>query len=184
MNDLSSTNKINCDNKVFNKYIEYPKIKSKINELAEKLNNHYSNKSPLVIGVLNGSIYFMMDILRKINFKYEIDFIMARSYKGTKRSKLNTNKIISRRYKNKDILVIEDIIDSGHTMNKIYKDLLSCKPKDIKVITLLNKNTKKRNILFDIDWVGFNIIDKSVIGYGMDYNNLFRYLKDIYIENE
>ena len=69
-------------------------------------------------------------------------------------------------------------------MNKVCNKLTTNNPKDIKIITLLNKNTKKRNITFDIDWVAFNIIDKYVIGYGLDYNNLFRYLKDIYIENE
>ena len=126
----------------------------------------------------------MMDLLKRVNFKYEIDFIKASSYQGTKSMDLNLDSIESDKFKNKNILIVEDIIDTGKTMNKIYSDIQKCNPKDIKLITLLNKNTKNRNLQFEIDWIGFNIIDKYVIGYGMDYNNLFRYLKDVYIENE
>ena len=172
------------DNKVFKKYISHLQIESRLNELSDELNDYYINKSPLIIGILNGCIYFMMDLLKKFNFKYQIDFIKAGSYKGTKRLNLNIESISDKKYYNNDILIIEDIIDSGQTLNKVCSKLANNNPKDIKIITLLNKNTKKRKTTFDIDWVAFNIIDKYVIGYGLDYNNLFRYLKDIYIENE
>ncbi len=180
----NNTKDLLIDSKVFSKYILDHEINNIVIKLSNELNNCYKNKSPLIIGITNGCIYFMMDLLKKVNFKYEIDFIKASSYQGTKSMDLNLDNIESNKFKNKDILIVEDIIDTGKTMNKIYSDILKCNPKDIKLITLLNKNTKNRNLQFEIDWVGFNIVDKYVIGYGMDYNNLFRYLKDIYIENE
>ena len=180
----NDTEDLFIDSKVFKKYLSSHKIHKIVIEISKELNEYYADKTPVIIGITNGCIYFMMDLLRKINFKYEINFINASSYRGTKSMVLTVDKINSIDFKGRNILVVEDIIDSGKTMNKIYEDILRCNPKDIKVITLLNKNTKHRNLKFKINWIGFNIPDKYVIGYGMDYNNLFRYLKDIYIENE
>ena len=177
-------NTIVCDDIVFKKYISNKNIEKELTKLSIHLNQYYYGKTPMVIGILNGSIYFMIDLLNKVNFKYEIDFIKSSSYKGTERQTLTLDKFSNTKFKNKEILIIEDIIDSGQTMNKIYQDLQTTNPKDIKIVSLLNKHTKKRKISFNIDWVGFNIVDKYVIGYGMDYNNLFRYLKDIYIKDE
>ena len=172
-------NKIN-----FKKYISSNEIEEEIIKLSMKLNKYYYGKRPTIIGILNGSIYFMMDLLKNIKFEYRIDFIKASSYKGTKSKKLSYDKILYEKFQGKDVLIVEDIIDTGKTMNNIYNDLLNCKPNDIKVISLLDKSYKQRQLTFSLDWIGFNIIDKYVIGYGMDYNNLFRYLKDIYIEDE
>tara|TARA_Y100000590_G_scaffold318597_1_gene360507 strand:+ start:134 stop:703 length:570 start_codon:yes stop_codon:yes gene_type:complete len=181
---VNRVNKIIIDNLQFKKYISNESIEKRIDELSKDLNFHYLNRKPLVIGILNGSIYFMMDILKKVDFEYSIDFIKASSYKGLNSEDLEVDKIFKKKYKNKRLLIIEDIIDTGKTINKIYKQLMDCDPKEIKIITLLDKNTKKRNINFEINLSGFEIIDKYVIGYGMDYNNLFRYLKDIYIQDE
>ena len=121
-----------------------------------------------------------VDLLKKVDFEYEIDFIKASSYQGTKSMDLNLDKIESDKYKNKNILIVEDIIDTGKTMNKIYSDIQKCNPKDIKLITLLNKNTKNRNLQFEIDWIGFNIDEEFVVGYGMDINQKGRELENIY----
>ena len=179
-----SSKELLIDSKVFIKYILEDEINDIVTKLSNELSEYYKDKSPLILGITNGCIYFMMDLLKKVDFQYEIDFIKASSYQGTESMELSLDKIELDKFKNKNVLIIEDIIDTGKTMNKIYSDIIKCKPKDVKIITLLNKNTKKRDLQFQIDWIGFNIIDKYVIGYGMDFNNLFRYLKDIYIENE
>ena len=169
---------------IFNKYINREQINSRILELSKDLNKYYKNKNPLIIGVLNGCIYFMMDLLNNFNFNYTIDFIRARSYSGKKSGKLNLEVFNKSLYSNKNILLIEDIIDSGKTLHNICKKINLYKPKELKIITLLNKNKDDRDLSIKIDWHGFNIDRKYVIGYGLDYDNLFRYLKDIYIENE
>ena len=184
MKNIDKNNVIKHDGMIFKEYISSDKINARINDLAKELNIYYEDKEPILVGVLNGSIYFMMDIIKKLNFKYQIDFIKASSYKGTERMNLSTDLLLKEKYKYKDILIIEDIIDTGNTMNKIYKDMHECDISEFRVISLLNKQNKLRKILFTINWIGFNIIDKYVIGYGLDYNNLFRYLKDIYIEDE
>ena len=181
---IDSSKELLIDSKVFIKYILEDEINGIVIKLSNELSEYYKDKSPLILGITNGCIYFMMDLLKKVDFQYEINFIKASSYKGTESMELSLDKIELDKFKNKNVLIIEDIIDTGKTMNKIYTDIIKCKPKDVKIITLLNKNTKNRDLQFQIDWIGFNIIDKYVIGYGMDFNNLFRYLKDIYIENE
>ena len=181
---IDSSKELLIDSKVFIKYILEDEINGIVIKLSNELSEYYKDKSPLILGITNGCIYFMMDLLKKVDFQYEINFIKASSYKGTESMELSLDKIELDKFKNKNVLIIEDIIDTGKTMNKIYTDIIKCKPKDVKIITLLNKNTKNRDLQFQIDWIGFNIIDKYVIGYGMDFNNLFRYLKDIYIDDE
>ena len=166
----------------FKKYLTENDISSRISELAKILNKSYKGKNPIVVGVLNGCVFFMMDLLKKCNFDYEISFISAKSYKGSKRGKLSVEEV-DESFRDRDIIIVEDIIDSGHTIKEIYSRFSSMNPVSVKVITLLNKNIAK-----DIDMIdcltAFNIENNFVIGYGLDYNNLFRNLKDIYIDNE
>ena len=166
----------------FKKYLTENDISSRISELAIILNKSYKGKNPIVVGVLNGCVFFMMDLLKKCNFDYEISFISAKSYKGSKRGKLSVEEV-DESFCDRDIIIVEDIIDSGHTIKEIYSRFSSMNPVSVKVITLLNKNIAK-----DIDMIdcltAFNIENNFVIGYGLDYNNLFRNLKDIYIDNE
>ena len=173
---------IKYKNHNFKKYLTENNIIERTNELAEILNKSYKGKNPIIVGVLNGCIFFMMDLLKKCNFDYEISFISAKSYKGNKRGKLSVEEI-DESFRDRDIIIVEDIIDSGHTIKEIYSRFSSMNPISLKVITLLNKNIAK-----DIDMIdcltAFDIENKFVIGYGLDYNNLFRNLKDIYIDNE
>ena len=176
--------KIEIDGLVFNKYIKENDIKRKIFSLSGELNKYYLNKNPLIIGILNGCIYFMMDLLKSVDFSYEIDFIKAKSYKGMKSDNLNIDfSIDSIDIKEKYILIVEDVIDSGKTITHIYDHIKSLNPKDIKIISLLTKVDKVDNRL-SINWHGFKIGNNYVIGYGLDYNNLFRNLRDIYKVNE
>ena len=173
---------IKYKNHNFKKYLTENNIIERTNELAEILNKSYKGKNPIIVGVLNGCIFFMMDLLKKCNFDYEISFISAKSYKGNKRGKLSVEEV-DESFRDRDIIIVEDIIDSGHTIKEIYSRFSSMNPISLKVITLLNKNIAK-----DIDMIdcltAFDIENKFVIGYGLDYNNLFRNLKDIYIDNE
>ena len=173
---------IKYKNHNFKKYLTENDISSRISELAKILNKSYKGKNPIVVGVLNGCVFFMMDLLKKCNFDYEISFISAKSYKGNKRGKLSVEEV-DESFCDRDIIIVEDIIDSGHTIKEIYSRFSSMNPISLKVITLLNKNIAK-----DIDMIdcltAFDIENKFVIGYGLDYNNLFRNLKDIYIDNE
>ena len=184
MGELMKKNSIEIDNMIFDKYISNEEIKDRLSSLCEELNSYYKNKEPMVIGVLNGCIYFMMDMLDSCTFSYTIDFIKAKSYKGMKSDKLSVDYFLSDAdFENKDILIVEDIIDSGKTMKYIYNKIKNCQPNDLKVITLLTK-VEKIGKDIEIDWSAFEIENKFVIGYGLDYNNLFRNLKDIYKLNE
>ena len=175
--------KMIIDNNTFVKYINKDQIKLRIEELSLSLTDYYKNKEPLVIGVLNGCIYFMMDLLKESSFNYSIEFIKAKSYIGMKSSKLSIDFSSIGNIEGKNILLVEDIIDTGKTISKIYKEIEDLKPADIKVATLLHKVEVNQSSV-NIDWCGFEIDDKFVIGYGLDYNSLFRNLKDIYKKDE
>ena len=175
---------ISYKNYKFKKIISNYDIKIRIKKLAKNINLEYIGKTPLVIGILNGSIYFMMDMLKEFRFNYEIDFIKIKSYKEVKINKSNLIYKNNLDIKNKDIIIFEDIIDTGQTMNLLLNTLKYQEPKSIKIVTLLKKQTYKQFDERKISWYGFIIKDKYVIGYGLDINNLFRNLKDIYIQDE
>lgn len=168
-------------NKVFKKVISHKEIKNKILDISEKLNNHYVNDNLVIICVLNGSVIVLNELLKSLNISNELDYIELSSYKGGTETtgKIDIVKDISVNIENKRILIIEDIVDSGTTLDFIYKKLFKMNPKDIKVFSLLFKKEKyKFNI--KIDWYGFKIKDIFTIGYGMDYDYKFRGLNDIY----
>ena len=175
--------KLVIDDMVFEKYIDQNSIQERVQELTASLNNYYKGKQPVVIGILNGCIYFMMDLLKETTFDYSIEFIRAKSYIGMKSSKLSVDLFSSENIKGKDVLIIEDIVDTGKTITKIYNKIKDLSPKDIQVATLLHKVDVNKSSI-KISWIGFNIDDKFVIGYGLDYNSLFRNLKDIYKKDD
>ena len=171
--------KLIIDDLVFKKYIDQQQIQDRVKDLTSSLNSYYKGKQPVVIGVLNGCIYFMMDLLKETTFDYSIEFIRAKSYVGMNSSTLSVDLFSSDNLKGKHVLIIEDIIDTGKTISKIYSKIKKLNPLDIKVATLLHKVDVNQSTI-KISWSGFNIDDKFVIGYGLDYNSLFRNLKDIY----
>ncbi len=173
---------IKYKNHNFIKYLTEEDINKKIHHISDILNTTYKDKNPIIVGVLTGCVFFMMDLLKKCNFDYEISFISAKSYKGAKRGKLSVEEI-DESFHNRDIIIVEDIIDSGETIKEIYNRFNEMNPISIKVITLLHKNIASNIEMIDCI-TAFNIENKFVIGYGLDYNNLFRNLKDIYIDNE
>lgn len=162
------------NSKKFKKFITSKKIKQRISDLSKKINKDYKNKNPIFICILDGSFMFATQLYKKIKIDSEISFVKVKSYKGTKSESLDELIGISQELENKDVVIVEDIVDTGKTIKYIiYK--LNC--KSIKIAALLSKPEIHK---MNLDYVGFEIPDKFVIGYGLDYNGLGRNLKEIY----
>lgn len=162
--------------------ISKDQIKERIQKLADQINNDYKNESSLLaIGILCGAFMFFADVIRKIKIPLGIDFMMISSYAGTDSTQqIKINKNITHPVKGMNILVIEDIIDTGITLKFIKESILKMKPKSLKVCALLDKK-ERRVIDIEADYVGFNIPNHFVIGYGMDYDEKYRNLPHIEI---
>ena len=154
--------------------ISSSKIKNKVNKIAQKINKDFKNKQLVVVAVLSGSVVFCSDIIRKLNVDFEIDFIRVSSYKGKKSSgkiKFLCDTIID--IKGRDVLLIEDICDSGRTLSYIKDLFIKRKANSVKICTLINKKIEKfENI--KIDYFGFDVDNEFVVGYGLDYNGKYR----------
>lgn len=167
-------------NKDLNIYFSKEIINSRIKQIANQLSNKFTNDYPVIIGVLNGSFIFLADLVRLFEFDCEIDFIKANSYIGKKSSgKVILDKDVSIDLKDRRVVLVEDIIDSGLTVEFLYEHILSFAPKDITIVTLLSKkNNYKLN--FDVDIIGFEIGSDFVVGYGLDLNQRYRNLGSLY----
>ena len=171
-------------NKDLNIYFSKDIIDSRIKQIANQLSNKFSNDYPVIIGVLNGSFIFLADLVRLFEFDCEIDFVKANSYIGKKSSgKVKLDKDVSIDLKDRRVVLVEDIIDSGLTVEFLYEHILSYDPKDITIVTLLSKkNNYKLN--FDVDIIGFEIGSDFVVGYGLDLNQRYRNLGSLYSKKE
>ncbi|MGE4384616.1 MAG: hypoxanthine phosphoribosyltransferase [Endomicrobiaceae bacterium] len=154
--------------------ISQEEIKKQVCNLAKRIDRDYKQKDLLVISVLSGSIVFCSDIIRQLKTDFSLDFIRIASY----RNKKSTNNIelvssVKSDITGKDVLIIEDIYDTGRTLSYIKKMFLKKKIKSFKTCVLVNKKTKKQKET-DIDYVGFNIEDEFIVGYGLDYNGKYR----------
>ena len=159
-------------------------IQTRVEELAEEISRDYHNKDIVAIGLLKGAFIFFADILRKIKSPVTVDFLIVSSYEKTESTgKINIHYDIREDIKNKDVLVIEDIIDTGLTMSAIRQHLLSYNPSSLKLCVFLDK--KERRIKeIPLDYVGFEIPDEFVVGYGLDFENEYRNLPYISIFKE
>lgn len=157
-------------------------LRKELKELAKEIEEDYKDKEINLICILKGSIMLTCDLAKNINRNVMIDFLRVSSYENDKSKTISFVKGLLPDIKGKDIILIEDIIDSGKTMNFLVPLLSKMKPNSIKICTLLDKPSR-RTIPFEADYVGFTIEDKFVLGYGMDYNQQYRNLKFIgYIE--
>ncbi len=156
-------------------------IRDRVNQIGKDLSKKYKNKDPIFIGVLNGSFMFLSDLMRALTIDCEMDFIKLKSYDGKySTGEIELKKDFSSNLKNRHVVLVEDIIDTGKTLNFLLKKIEALSPKSLSVITLLAKN-KDRSFTFDIDYIGFEISREFVVGYGLDYNQKFRQLDSIYI---
>lgn len=166
--------------KNFNLYIPEDRIQSSIQQVAKQLNNDYKNKTVIFIGVLNGAFMFASDLLKNINLKCEISFVKVKSYKGTTSvGKVHELIGLTTDIKDKHIVILEDIVDTGKTLNKLYSMIEMHEPKSVAVATLLYKptafsgNEKPK-------YVGLEIENKFIVGFGLDYLEEGRNTRDIY----
>ena len=157
------------------------KIKKRVKELADTISNDYKDKSPIFIGILNGCYVFMADLLRELSIGVEIDFVKIRSYEGdSSTGTIKFRKDISADIDNRHVVIVEDIIDSGFTINFLVNRLKESGPKSVSVATVLYKK-KVAKLDFEVDYVGFEIPPEFVVGYGLDYNEKYRNLKDVMV---
>lgn len=159
-------------------------IAKKIKVLADQISADYRGKNPLLICVLKGAVIFLSDLIRHIEVPVEIDFMAVSSYGADTDSSgvVRIQKDLDRSITGRDVLIVEDIVDTGLTLNYLCDILQSRNPASIKVVTLLDK-PERRRVPFEPDYCGFIIPDHFVIGYGLDYNGDYRYLADICILN-
>ena len=161
-------------------YLSKDDINNRLKEMANLLSEKYCDECPVIIGILNGSFVFMADLIRKIDFECEIDFIKVNSYVGKETSgKVQLEKDITINIEDRRVIIVEDIIDSGLTMDYLHKHISAYNPKDITIVTLLSKNNSY-TLNFNIDIVGFKITSEFVVGYGLDLDQRFRQLDSLY----
>ena len=161
--------------------ISESEIKKRVKVLANKINEDYKGENPIFIGILNGCYVFMADLLREIELDVEVDFVKIRSYEGdSSTGTIKFRKDISADINGRDIIIVEDIIDSGFTINFLVNRLRNSGPKSVAVATALFKNEVAK-LDFDVDYVGFEIPPEFVVGYGLDYNEKYRHLKDVMV---
>lgn len=157
-----------------------------IKRLGEEITRDYKDKNLLLVAILKGSVMFISDLMKNINlYNCEVDFMCMSSYTGTKNSggKVNILKDLDKEVSNYDVLVVEDILESGYTLKQTKEIIENKKPKSLKICTLLDKPCR-RKVPLEADYVGVTIPDKFVIGYGMDYNGKCRNLPFIGILNK
>lgn len=172
---------IHIGSEVFVPYLSEEKILNRIKEIAEQLTEEYKTKLPIFIGILNGSFMFLSDLIKEIDFHCEVDFFKLSSYGDEKISsgKVKLLKELNADISDRHIIIVEDIVDSGLSIKYIEELIQSHKPASMKVVTLL---CKPASLKYDvkIDYIGFEIPDKFVIGYGLDYAQKYRNLRSIY----
>ncbi|ENW21344.1 Hypoxanthine-guanine phosphoribosyltransferase [Acinetobacter haemolyticus CIP 64.3 = MTCC 9819] len=159
--------------------ISSEEIQAKVKELGEKINAHYaqSDKELVLIGLLRGSVIFMADLCRAIEKPHELDFMTVSSYGGGTTSSRDVKilKDLDGEIHGKDVLVVEDIIDSGNTLNKVIQMLQTRKPNSIELCTLVSKPSR-REIDLEVKFLGFEVEDRFIVGYGLDYDQKYRHL--------
>ncbi|MGC4037242.1 MAG: hypoxanthine phosphoribosyltransferase [Chitinophagaceae bacterium] len=171
---------ISIHDKQFKIFLSEETIQSRIKELAETINKDYKGKRPLFIGVLNGAFMFAADLFKYIEVEAEICFIKLISYQGTKSSgKVVTSIGLMEDVHNRDIVLIEDIVDTGKTLHEFLPGLQHQQPASLKIAALLHKPDATEYPI-TIDYLAFSIPNKFVVGYGLDYDGLGRNLKEIY----
>jgi hypoxanthine phosphoribosyltransferase len=155
-------------------------IQKRVKEMAETINRDYAGKRPLFIAILNGSFMFAADLFKHLSIEAELCFIKLASYKGMKSSgKVVTSIGLEEDLFGKEVIIVEDIVDTGKTLYDFLPKLTHQQPQTLRIATLLHKSAATAFPL-KLDYIGFDIPDKFVVGYGLDYNGLGRNLKEIY----
>ena len=162
--------------------IDEETLQKRIKELADEISRDYEGKNPLFIGILKGSVFFITDLLRYLTIPAQMDFMAVSSYgAGTKSSgEVKVLKDLNAPIAGKDVIIVEDIVDSGNTLSYLKRLLISRKPASVKICTLLDKPDRRKTDIVT-DYSGFIIPDEFVVGYGLDYDENYRQYPEIYI---
>ena len=152
-------------------------IQAKVKELAAQLTEEYKDKDPIFIGVLKGVVVFFGDFIKYFDAPCQIDFMWVSSYHGAESSYMEVKRDISEDIKGRHVVILEDIFDTGNSLEFVRKHLLAKEPASLKICTLLDK-PERRNpaVTLEADYVGFTVPNAFVVGYGLDYNEHFRNL--------
>ena len=177
-------NKITLNDKSFRVLIPAEEIDKAVSRVAEQLNERYEGRTPIFLGVLSGSFHFLSDLVRKVDFESQVTFVKLSSYNGTESTGNVTQQLgIDIDIEGRDIIIVEDIVETGHSMSYLLDYLKAKRPASVAICTLFFKPDK---FLYNykIDYTALSIGNEFIVGYGLDYNQLGRNLKDIYVVDE
>ena len=171
---------VKVHDKSFEIYLTESTIQQRVKELAAQINKDYAGKRPLFIAILNGSFMFASDLFKQLSIEAELCFIKLASYKGMKSSgNVVTSIGLEDDLFGKEVIIVEDIVDTGKTLHNFLPKLMHQQPRSMKIAALLHKSAATEYPL-TMDYVGFDIPNKFVVGYGLDYDGLGRNFKEIY----
>jgi len=169
--------------KEVNILINKAKLEKRIEELGKQIEKDYEGKDIVFIGILKGCVIFMSELAKHIKNNVSLDFMDVSSYEGTESTgNIVINKDIQNSIEGKEVIIVEDIIDTGRTLTYVLDHLMQKNPNSIKIATMLSKPSR-RVLELNVDYIGFSVEDKFIVGYGLDYNEQYRNLPYIgYIE--
>jgi hypoxanthine phosphoribosyltransferase len=171
---------IKVHDKSFEVYLSEQVIQKRVKEIAEQVNKDFAGHRPLFIAILNGSFMFAADLFKHLSIEAELCFIKLASYKGMKSSgNVVTSIGLEDDLFGRDVIIVEDIVDTGKTLHNFLPKLMHQQPKTLKIASLLHKS-EATTYPIHLDYIGFDIPNKFVVGYGLDYDGLGRNLKEIY----
>ena len=177
-------NKIKLLDKTFRVMIHASEIDKAVERVAEQLNKRYEGHTPVFLGVLSGSFLFLSDLVRKTTFDSQLAFVKISSYEGTESTgNVKQQFGVDFDIEGRDIIIVEDIVETGHSMNYLLDHLRRKNPASISICTLFFK-PEKFLYEYKIDYTALSIGNEFIVGYGLDYNQLGRNLKDIYVIDE
>lgn len=173
---------VTIEDKTFKIMIDAETIQARILEIGTKLDQQYKGKKPILLGILNGCFLFMADLVKQIDVDCEIAFMKVSSYHGS----MESHRVITEDYdlkmdiSNRHVIIIEDIVDTGHTMRFVVDKLKARNPASVSICTLLHKPTAMEHQIEEMNYIAFEIENKFVVGYGLDYKGFGRNLNEIY----
>lgn len=157
-------------------------IQARVKELAQEISSDYTDEEPVLIGILNGVVFFFVDLVKALTIPTTIDFVRASSYgSGTvSKGSLTYSKDVEIDVQDKPVIIVEDIVDTGLTLNQIVKRIEKKGPKSIRICALINKGERRSEEVF-LDYSGFQVEQGFLVGYGLDHDEQYRHLPDIYV---
>lgn len=177
-----NTPEVTIKDKTFTVSITSQTIQERITQLSKIINNDYKGKTPIILGVLNGAVMFVVDLFKQLEMECELSFIRVSSYNSgmTSSGKISSVIGLKENINGRHVLVVEDIVDTGETVRHLFEELQQLKPASLKLATALFKPQALKHPLKP-DYIGFEVAPDFLVGYGLDYDGIGRNLNDIYV---